>query len=141
MSDDDTPISALKAEVRRFNQDRDWEQYHSPRNLVMALSVEVSELMELFLWCRDEGPQPPVAARQAQVVEELGDVGILLLNLADRLGVDLAEAIQAKIAYNAEKYPVALSRGRLEKAGELRAAAGTTVSGETAAPGETDQGG
>jgi hypothetical protein len=107
----------------------------------MALSVEVSELMELFLWCRDEGPQPPVAARQAQVVEELGDVGILLLNLADRLGVDLTEAIQAKIAYNAAKYPVALSRGRLEKAGELRAAAGTAGTAGTAVSGEKDQGG
>ena len=123
MQDQTTTIEDLKAVVRAFNEARDWGQFHNPRNLAMCLSVEAGELLDLFLWSRDEGPQPPVAGRQRAVEEELADVAWNLVNLADCLGVDLAAAVAAKKAKNEEKYPVALSRGRLEKAAELAAEA------------------
>lgn len=118
-SDDRTTIGELRAKVSAFNAERDWAQYHSPRNLAMALSVEVAELLELYLWSSDTGPQPPVASRAPRVAEELADVAICLLNLAERTGVDLSAAVEAKIAKNAEKYPVELAKGRLEKSTEL----------------------
>jgi len=105
----------LQARVRAFNQERDWGRYHSPRNLAMAVSVEASELLELYLWCTDEGPQPAVQEREAKVAEEMADVLICLLNLADRTGVDLGAAVEAKLAKNAEKYPASKVRGRMEK--------------------------
>ena len=118
-NDERTPIGEIAAAIRTFNADREWGQFHSPRNLAMALSVEANELLELYLWCSDEGPQPAVAAREPRVAEELADVLITLLNLADRAGVDLAAATEAKLSKNAEKYPVEAARGSLLKAAEL----------------------
>jgi NTP pyrophosphatase (non-canonical NTP hydrolase) len=112
---DDTPIRVLKDAVAAFNQARDWDRYHSPRNLAMALSVEASELLELFLWSSDNGPQPPVATRRGRVPEELADVLILTLNLAIRLDIDLGQALSEKLAQNARKYPAERVAGRLEK--------------------------
>lgn len=123
MRDETTTLSDLKEAVRAFNAARDWEQFHNPRNLAMCLSVEVGELLDLFLWSRDEGPQPPVEGRRQAVEEELADVAWNLVNLADSLGVDLAAAFAAKRAKNELKYPVARARGRLEKAAELAAMA------------------
>ena len=74
MTDDETPLGALRAQVRAFNEDRDWGRYHSPRNLAMALSVEAGELLELYLWCNDDGPQPMVVERGARVGGEAADV-------------------------------------------------------------------
>jgi len=85
----------------------------------MALSVEVGELLELFLWSKDEGPQPPVSGRADKVREELADVAICLLNMADRLDVDLGQAVVEKLKTNAAKYPVEKSKGRMEKSSEL----------------------
>lgn len=119
MSDADTTLAELRAEIRAFNEARDWGQFHCPRNLAMALSVEAAELLELYLWSTDQGPQPPVASRAPRVAEELADVAICLLNLAERAEVDLSAAIRAKLAQNAEKYPVHLARGRSEKSTEL----------------------
>ncbi len=119
MTDDQTTLAELRAAVRAFNEARDWGQYHAPRNLAMALSVEASELLELYLWCRDDGPQPALASRAPKVAEEMADVAICLLNLAERTGVDLSAAIEAKLARNAEKYPVEKARGRMEKSHEL----------------------
>jgi NTP pyrophosphatase (non-canonical NTP hydrolase) len=119
MRDDTTTTSDLKAMVRRFNDERDWGQYHSPRNLAMALSVEASELLELYLWCKDDGPQPAVATRVPKVEDEVADVAICLLSLCERTGIDLAGAVERKLAANAVRYPVAEARGRMEKAEEL----------------------
>ena len=119
MTDADTPIAALSEAVRRFNEARDWGQYHNPRNLAMAVSVEANELLALYLWSSDQGPQPPVAARAPMVAEEAADVLICLLNLCDKQGIDLAAAVESKLAKNGLRYPVETSRGRLEKAGEL----------------------
>lgn len=118
-SDDATAIGEIRARLRAFNAARDWRRYHSPRNLAMALSVEAGELLELYLWCEDAGPQPPVAAREARVAEEAADVLLSLLNFCEAAGIDLAAAADAKIARNGEKYPVERSAGRLEKWDEL----------------------
>ena len=120
MRDEQTTVAALSDLVRRFNEERDWAQYHSPRNLSMALSVEASELVELYLWCKDEGPQPAVATRVPKVEEEVADVAICLLAFCERTGIDLASAVERKVAANALRYPVDEARGRMEKADELR---------------------
>ena len=119
MQDRHTTIQMIKQKVAEFNQERDWGQFHSPRNLSMALNVEASELMELFLWSRDDGPQPPVDSRKQQVEEEAADVMICLLNFCLQMNLDLAAAVDRKLIQNAEKYPVEKAKGRSEKSHEL----------------------
>ena len=107
-------LSDLTQAMRDFSRERDWEQFHSPKNLVMGLSVEAAELMEHFLWIDNEasrqvGLDP---ARRGEVADEMADVACYLLALSNTLGIDLSEAIQAKLAKTALKYPVEKSRGR-----------------------------
>ena len=112
-------VQDLIAEIKAFNRERDWEKYHSPKNLSMALSVEVAELLEVFQWLtEDQSRHLPPAKKQA-VEEEIGDVTILLLALADELGVDILAAARQKLERNKQKYPVHRSRGRAEKYNEL----------------------
>lgn len=85
----------------------------------MAVSVEAGELLELFLWSADEGPQPAVVEREPRVAEEAADVAITLLNFCSQAGIDLASAVEAKLAANAERYPVDKARGRMLKYDEL----------------------
>ena len=106
-------------DIRKFNRERDWEQYHSPKNLSMALSVEVAELLEVFQWLTEEQSRHLPPAKKQAVEEEIGDVTILLLALADELGVDILEAARKKLERNRAKYPVEKSRGRAEKYNEL----------------------
>lgn len=108
-------LDALAARVRAFAEDRDWRRYHSPRNLAMALSVEAGELLELFLWSSDDGPQPLNPARAPKVADEAADVLICLLNLCDRAGIDLAEALESKLARAEAKYPADRVRGKALK--------------------------
>ncbi|MEL6342875.1 MAG: nucleotide pyrophosphohydrolase [Myxococcota bacterium] len=115
MKDTETTLAQIRARIRAFNDARDWGQFHSPRNLAMALSVEAGELLELYLWSTDEGPQPPVDSRVPRVAEEAADVAICLLNLCEHAGIDLAAAIDAKMAANARKYPVEQVRGQALK--------------------------
>jgi dCTP diphosphatase len=112
-------VRELDALVAKFNADRDWAQFHNPRNLAMAVSVEAGELLEHFLWSRDDGPQPPVESRNAKVREEVADVAICLLNLCHQMDIDLAQAVVDKLKINAERYPVEKAKGRMEKYGEL----------------------
>jgi NTP pyrophosphatase (non-canonical NTP hydrolase) len=108
-------LAELTDLVRSFVADRDWEQFHSPRNLAMALSVESAELLELFLWTEDAGPQPATAARAARVADEAADVLLCLLNFCDRTGIDLETALVEKLAKAAEKYPADQVRGKALK--------------------------
>lgn len=108
-------LEALQERIRAFNAERDWGRYHCPRNLAMALSVEANELLELYLWSQDEGPQPAVPSREPRVAEELADVLILLLNLADKHDIDLLAAADAKLDANALKYPADKVSGRMQK--------------------------
>ena len=108
-------LAELTARVRSFADERDWGQYHSPRNLAMAVSVEAGELLELFLWSQDGGPQPLVPSRAERVADEAADVLICLLNFCARAGVDLGIAVDQKLAKAAEKYPVERVFGRALK--------------------------
>ena len=108
-------IEQLAAAVRAFSEERDWRRYHSPRNLAMALSVEAGELLELFLWTRDDDPQPPSPERAAKVADEAADVMICLLNLCDRADIDLGKAVLSKLERAQIKYPADLVRGRALK--------------------------
>ena len=119
MTNEHCTLAELRSQVAHFNQERDWAQFHNPRNLAMAVSVEAGELLELFLWSKDNGPQPPVGSRTARVGQEMADVLICLLSLADRLDIDLAQAVREKLEINAGKYPVDKARGRMEKSDEL----------------------
>lgn len=110
-------IESLTAQLRDFAQERDWEQFHTPKNLTMALSGEAGELLSLFQWLRDgqvaEWLKDP--ANRTAVEHEMSDVLGYLLRLADVLDVDLEAALRAKIDLNAQKYPVELARGNALK--------------------------
>lgn len=106
-------------DIKAFNRERDWEKYHSPKNLSMALAVETAELMEVFQWLTEEQSRSLPPAKKQAVEEEIGDVTILLLTLADELGVDVLEAARKKLERNKLKYPAEKSRGRAEKYNEL----------------------
>ncbi|MBP7149405.1 MAG: nucleotide pyrophosphohydrolase [Acidobacteria bacterium] len=114
-------LDDLKTRVRQFARERDWEQFHGPKNLVMALTSEVGELSELFQWLTPQQSQaimdePDHAAR---VREEIADILIYLVRLADVLEIDLLEAAEDKLRVNAAKYPADRSRGRADKYTEL----------------------
>jgi dCTP diphosphatase len=110
-----TDLDAMRQALIRFNDERDWAQFHQPRNLAMALSVEAAEVLELFLWSRDDGPQPARAERTERLADEAADVLICLLNLCERAQVDLGEAFWKKLEKNAARYPVARSKGSMRK--------------------------
>lgn len=99
--------------LRQFAEERDWQQFHSPKNLVMALSGEVGELTEVFQWMTEADSHDAASSpRTATAVrDELADVALYLIRLADVLGVDLNAAIASKLAANAAKYPVETSKG------------------------------
>ena len=112
-------LQELAARLRAFARERDWEQFHAPKNLAMALAVEVAELMEHFQWLTEQQSAELPPEELARVAEELADVFIFTVRLADRLGVDLAPAVEAKIRANAAKYPVEKCRGSSRKYTEL----------------------
>ena len=113
MSDKD--LTALRDALRTFASDRDWDQFHSPKNLAAALSVESGELLEHFQWLKDEESlNLPDTARQA-VAEEMADVLLYLVRLADKLDIDLVETARRKIELNAKRYPIELARGNATK--------------------------
>jgi NTP pyrophosphatase (non-canonical NTP hydrolase) len=113
------PLVALRDALRTFAAERDWDQFHSPRNLAAALAVEAAELLEPFQWLTDEQSRDLSPESLAAVEQEMADVLLYLVRLADKLGVDLERAARAKIALNAGKYPVAKARGSSRKHDEL----------------------
>lgn len=111
-------LAMLRDRLRDFAAERDWEQFHSPKNLSMALMVEVAELMEHFQWLSEaESAELPEETRQA-VGEELADCLLYLVRLSDRLGLDLKEAALRKLEKNAQKYPADRVRGNARKYSE-----------------------
>lgn len=111
----DDPMTALRERLRDFVAARDWQQFHSPKNLSMALIVEAAELVEHFQWLREDQSHRLDAETRAEVERELADIFIYLVRIADQLGVDLYRAADKKIALNARKYPVEKARGRALK--------------------------
>jgi NTP pyrophosphatase (non-canonical NTP hydrolase) len=114
MADASTTLAQLKDAVRQFVAERAWEPFHSPKNLVMGLAVEAAELMEPFLWLDLEASRRLTddPARREAVADEMADVANYLLNLSNVLGIDLSDAVRAKLAKNALKYPADKVRGR-----------------------------
>lgn len=121
MTDQETKLQEIKDKVLAFSRERDWEQFHSPKNLSMAIAAEAAELMEHFLWQTPQESQAQMQSDElrAKVEEELADVFIFAVEFANMTGIDLAAAIEAKMQRNAEKYPVAKARGRSAKYSEL----------------------
>lgn len=112
-------MNALRDALRLFAAERDWEQFHTPKNLAIALSVEASELLERFQWLTAEQSTALDDEALARVREEMADVLLYLVRLADRLGVDLLTAARDKLVLNAQKYPVDRARGNSRKYTEL----------------------
>ena len=110
-------IAALQKDIRDFVREREWEQFHSPKNLVMALSGEAGELIELFQWLTEEESHRVMgdSASAEAVRDELADILVYVIRLADVLNVDLAAAVRAKMEKNAAKYPADKSRGKALK--------------------------
>jgi dCTP diphosphatase len=116
MPDATTTLADLRDLVRRFVEERDWRQFHSPKNLSMSLAIEAAELMEHFQWIdiAESRTVKDDPAKLAEVGEELADVLCYAVALANELSIDISAAVRAKMIKNAEKYPVELSRGRYE---------------------------
>lgn len=114
-----TSIETLTSEIRAFRDARDWQQFHNPKELAVAITAEAGELLQHFVWQSPEQSERRVVERRAEIESEMADVAILLFELADNCGVDLAASIRAKLARNDERYPVAKAKGSNKKYNEL----------------------
>ena len=112
-------LKTLKQRIREFADARDWNQFHSPKNLSMALSVEVAEIVEHFQWLTEEQSKNLPQNKLDEVEAELADTFIYLVRMADKLDIDLLSVTMNKIAVNEQKYPVEKARGNAKKYTEL----------------------
>jgi dCTP diphosphatase len=112
-------LDELRDVLRHFTTDRAWDQFHSPKNLAISLSVEASELLEHFQWLSESESAALAPEARARVREELADVLLYLIRLADKLDLDLIECAREKLRLNAAKYPVEKARGNAKKYTEL----------------------
>lgn len=115
MTMDINGLEVLKMQLRQFVAERDWRQFHTPKNLACALSVEAAELLEPFQWLKTGEADELDAKTRQEIAHEMADVLNYLVMLADRLQIDLIAAAQEKIVLNAQKYPVALAQGNAQK--------------------------
>ncbi|MEZ8141925.1 nucleotide pyrophosphohydrolase [Enterovibrio sp. FF113] len=114
-----SPFVRLQSELASFAKARDWEQFHNPKNLVMALSGEVGELAELFQWLTPEQAADFPKEKKEALAHELADIQLYLLRIAEKCNIDLEEACDKKLVLNNEKYPVEKCYGRAVKYNEL----------------------
>ncbi len=115
----ETDLAILRERLRTFAAERDWGQFHSPKNLAMALSAEAGELLEVFQWLTEAQSRDLPPDAQAAASEEIADVLLYLIRLSDELGIDPIAAADRKLLANAQKYPVAKARGTARKYTEL----------------------
>ena len=108
-------LEKIKMRLRQFADERDWDQFHSPKNLAMALIVEAAELVEHFQWLSEKQSRKLPADKLAEVEQEIADIQIYLIRLADKLGIDMEKAVNAKIELNEKKYPADKVRGSAVK--------------------------
>jgi NTP pyrophosphatase (non-canonical NTP hydrolase) len=108
-------MNDLRNAIEAFIEERDWEQFHSPKNLAMALSVEVAEVVEHFQWLTEEQSRNLPPEKLVEVREEVGDVMIYVTELAEKLGIDPVEAAKAKLEIDSKKYPASLVKGKAAK--------------------------
>ncbi|WP_288377854.1 nucleotide pyrophosphohydrolase [uncultured Massilia sp.] len=111
----DSDLNRLRALVRTFVDERDWDQFHTPKNLASALTVEAAELLEHFQWLQHGGPEELGDAKLREVRHEMADVLVYLVRLADKLDVDLFAAVEEKMVLNRAKYPAEQVRGDARK--------------------------
>lgn len=119
MGEDNGSLEFLRQQLAEFAAERDWDQFHNPKNLAMAVAGEAGELVEHFQWLTFEQAMNLPRATREDVALECADILLFLLRLTDKLGIDLAAAARKKLALNAEKYPVEKARGRATKYDKL----------------------
>ncbi len=112
-------IKELTRRVLEFSTAREWDAYHNPKDLAVAVAAEAGELMQHFVWQQGEQIERRVAERRDEIAAEMADVAILLMEMAERCGIDLADAVRAKIELNEGRYPVEKSRGNNLKYNQL----------------------
>ena len=112
-------IERLRNQLRDFAAARDWDQFHSPKNLAMALSAEAGELLEVFQWLTEEQSRAPSAEMKAAASDEIADVLLYLIRISDKLEIDPIAAANRKLAANEKKYPADKARGNAKKYTEL----------------------
>ena len=115
----DSDFERIRKQVRQFVVERDWDQFHSPKNLSMALIVEAAELVEHFQWLTEEQSANLPPEKLAEVELELADIQIYLISLAEKLKLDLVAAAEKKLVLNAQKYPVDKAHGNSKKYNEF----------------------
>jgi NTP pyrophosphatase (non-canonical NTP hydrolase) len=108
-------MNSLIRELKNFVQERDWEKFHSPKNLAMALNIESGELLEIFLWLTEKESYSLPEKKIESLKDEIGDVLIYLLLLADKFNIDPIECVKNKIRKNEIKYPIDLVKGKAKK--------------------------
>ena len=108
-------MKLLKKEIKEFVKERNWDEYHSPKNLAIGLSIEASELLEIFLWLTEEESKKLNSKQRKNLKEEIGDILIYLINLADKFNFDIIECAEEKLKINKTKYPVHLVKGSAKK--------------------------
>jgi len=116
----DSEFNRIKKQVHQFTANRNWDQFHSPKNLSMALIVEVAEMIEHFQWLTEEQSGKLNQEKLAEIELELADIQIYLISLAEKLQLDLIAAVEKKLALNAQKYPVEKARGNSKKYNEYK---------------------
>jgi len=112
-------IEAITSEIHQFINERDWGQFHNPKELATAISIEAAELLEHFLWKTPQECKDHVEHKREEVSDEISDIAIYLFELADNIGIDLLAAMRSKMVKNAAKYPVEKARGSHKKYTEL----------------------
>lgn len=109
------PLANLAQQIRQFSEEREWQDFHSPKNLSTALAVEAAEVMEIFQWMTESESKNLTQSKRSALQKELADVFIYLIQLGDKTGIDLIEAANQKLKVNAEKYPTELVKGSAKK--------------------------
>ena len=115
----DDSIEKLTGEIRAFRDAREWRQFHAPKELAVGIAAEAGELLQHFVWQSPEQSEQRARERREAIASEIADVGILLFELADNLGLELAQVMRAKLAENDRRYPVEKARGSNKKYNEL----------------------
>jgi len=119
VADTTTTVETLKNAVKKFTEDREWQQFHSPKNLSMAIASEAAEVMDLFLWCESAASYDELENRRQDVEDEIADVTILILAFCVRHNIDLSKAVAHKQIEQAAKYPIEKSKGNSLKYNQL----------------------
>jgi len=120
MADSTTTLKELKAQMAAFVKERDWEQFHSPKNLSMSIAIEAAELMEKFQWCDVQGSKCDLAKDFQEVKHEIADIFCYLLSFCNQYDIDISDAVTEKLKLNAVKYPATKVRGSYEKYKEVK---------------------